>query len=110
MQWWTAAQPEWRDTGSWPFEQGEATGDWGTKLSSGGKDGIFLVLMSLGWWAHARGPVMDNKLNAAVGDVSWVVEHLVTALSAAAIAPTSARPRRQRAISGKDTTRKRVRV
>lgn len=119
VQWWTVAQPEWRDTGSWPFEQGEASGDWGIKLSSGGKDGLFLVLMSLGWWAHARGPTVDCQLDAAISDVAWVMEHLVTSLSAAAIAPTSpedlpttsARSRRQHATSEKAaTSRKRARV
>ena len=52
IQWWSGAQPKGRDVGRWPFSQGETTGDWG-KLLSGGKDGLFLIVMSLGWWAHA---------------------------------------------------------
>ena len=69
VQWWATAQPEWRDTKNWPFSQYEISGDWGTKLSGGGKDGIFLVVMSIRWWAHAQDRAMDSKLNAAIGDV-----------------------------------------
>lgn len=99
VQWWAAAQPEWRDTKNWPFSQYEISGDWGTKLSGGGKDGIFLVVMSIGWWAHAQDRAMDSKLDAAIGDVSWVIQQLVTSLSARAVSHTSSPPR-DRSTSG----------
>ena len=55
VEWWATAQLEWRDTTSWPFSTGGViAGDWGTTLSSGGKNGLFLVVMTLGWWAHAQ--------------------------------------------------------
>ena len=118
VQWWTAAQPEWRSTESWPFPKGEVEGEWG-RLLSGGKDGLFLVVMSLGWWAHARDPTEDSVFVAAIGDVSWVMQQLITSLSARAIAPTSppdapvtpSQQRRQRTYSGKaERSRKRTRV
>ena len=93
VQWWTAAQPKWRDTGSWPFSQDEVAGDWGTKLSSGGKDGLFLIVMSLGWWARASDPAVECKLRAAINDISWVMKQLNTSISARAIArPSSPDP------------------
>lgn len=85
IQWWSAAQPKGRDVGRWPFSQGEITGDWG-KLLSGGKDGLFLIVMSLGWWAHAWDPMVNSKLDAAISDVSWVTKELITSLSMHTIA------------------------
>lgn len=81
VKWWSAAQPGWRNTGSWPFSRDEALiQDWG-QLSLGGKDGLFLVIISLAWWIHAQHPEADPMLDNAIGDVSWVMNHLVTSLS-----------------------------
>ena len=89
VEWWSAAQPEWRDTASWPFSTDEIiAGDWGTALSSGGKDGLFLIVMSLRWWAHARTEATDSKLDAAISNVCWVMKNLVASLSADAITRT----------------------
>ena len=118
VQWWSAAQPEWRDTERWPFLQDGTAGDWG-RLSSGGKDGLFLVVVSLGWWVHARDPAADCKLDAAISDVSWVLEQLITSLSADAIASdsspdtpvTSSRLRRPCTVSRRaERPKKRARV
>jgi hypothetical protein len=117
VKWWTAAQPEWRQAKGWPFSQREALGEWGTKLSSGGKDGIFLVVMSLGWWAHAPNRSMDSNLDAAIRDVAWVMGQLVTSLSARSVSRTSSplppappsQPRTDRGTSGKPP-KKRSRV
>ena len=118
VQWWSAAQPEWRDTGHWPFAHGEVAGDWG-KLSSGGKDGLFLVMMALGWWAHARDPAVGSQLDSAISDVSWVMLKLITSLCAHVvthnISPdpsiTPSWPQRERAISVKvDCPKKCARV
>lgn len=82
MRWWSAAQPEWRNTNSWPFSRDEAAvHDWGTLLL-GGKDSLFLVVTSLGWWIHARDPAADSKVDDAISDVSWVIKQLVSSLSA----------------------------
>ena len=81
VAWWSAAQPGWRETESWPFEQVDATGrNWG-KLPDGGKDGLFLVVVSLGWWIHACDPSEDSALDDAIMDVTWVLDSLIHFLS-----------------------------
>ena len=84
IQWWTAAQPHWRVTQDWPFEKGDVAGeDWGDLLE-GGKDGIYLFIVSLAWWIHARDPAEESRVDEAIGDVSWVLQNLLYRLSAAA--------------------------
>ena len=89
IKWWTAGQPEWRDTEDWPFEMGDATGkDW-CNLPDGGKDGIFVVIVSLAWWVCARGSSGGRKLDEALTDVTWVLDGLISYLSTCAITPDS---------------------
>ena len=59
--------------------------DWGD-LPNGGKDGLFLVVVSLGWWIHAQDATKDSKVDDAIVDVTWV---LVSLLSADATNPDS---------------------
>ena len=85
-QWWSAAQPLWRVTQDWPFEKGGIVDkDWG-KLPIGGKDGIYLFVVSLAWWIHARDPAEESRVDEAIGDVSWVLENFLHRLAAAAAA------------------------
>lgn len=82
IAWWSAIQPQWRSAEGWPFKQKDATGeDWG-HLLDGGKDGLFLVVVSLGWWIHAQVPSKESKVGDAIADVAWVVNNLVSCLSA----------------------------
>ena len=84
MAWWSAAQPKWRDTSKWPFVQEDAgDGDWGD-LADGGKDGLFLAVVSLGWWVLAQDAPEDSKVNEAIEDVTWVIKNLVSLLSTSA--------------------------
>ncbi|KAI0757900.1 hypothetical protein BC629DRAFT_1263906, partial [Irpex lacteus] len=49
--WWQQLQPEWRGT-TWPPSQvlaAEPSSDWAT-LNRGGCNGVFMVVLSLGWW------------------------------------------------------------
>jgi len=62
--------------------------DWGD-LPNGGKDGLFLVVVSLGWWIHARDATKDSKVDDAIVDVTWVLDNLVSLLSADATNPDS---------------------
>jgi len=79
--WWSAAQPKWRNATTWPILRDEAViQEWG-QLSQGGKDGLFLVVMSLAWWIHAQHSVPSSKLSDAITDVSWVLDHLIISLS-----------------------------
>jgi hypothetical protein len=92
LKWWARCQPKWRKTERWPFPQDDAdVGDW-ERLPLGGKDGLFIVVMSLGWWAHARDPAVDSKLDDAIDDVSWVTKHLNTSIAAEVLAHDSSPP------------------
>ena len=80
VQWWSEIQPEWRDTKDWPFAQEDAVGRCWGHLPKGGKYGLFLIVISLGWWIDVRDPLEASKVDAAVADVSWVLKNLVTVL------------------------------
>jgi len=115
VQWWSKIQPQWRDTGSWPFPQEDATGeDWG-HLLEGGKDGLFIVVVSLAWWIHARILLERSKVADAILDVAWVITNLVSRLSADATTSNSPpvtpspTPRRKRTESTTTRTSKRLR-
>jgi hypothetical protein len=59
-----------------------ASGPWDDILV-GGKDGLFVVIMTLSWWilSGAQGEGSDSQLEEAVADVSWVLSNLVSVLS-----------------------------
>jgi len=97
FKWWTAMQPEWRDVDSWPFSQDEGDiNDWGN-LIHGGKDGLYVVVVSLAWWVHARDPVKESLLDDAIADVSWVLDQLVSSLLSSTTTAKSAPPPRTHA-------------
>ena len=114
--WWSAAQPKWRDTTTWPISRDEGDiQEWG-QLSQGGKDGLFLVVMSLAWWIHAQHSVPNCKLSDAITDVSWVLDHLITSLSVKATICDSSPPNippssktKRSSSTGASKPRKRVR-
>lgn len=92
VKWWTKAQLEWRNVEYWPFSQDDTgTGDWGDLFSSG-KDGLYIFIMSLSWWVHTLDPGADPKVYKAISNVSWVMEHIITSLSADAIVSNSSPP------------------
>lgn len=109
IQWWAAVQLKWQETDVWPFLKDGAGQDWDCLLD-GGKDELFLVVVSLGWWINVRDPCLELKVGDAIADVTWVVDNLVSILSANATSPgspacssatASPRPQRKRARSTK---------
>lgn len=53
IDWWGINQPMWREANRWPFLMDDSyTEDWRSwgDLVEGGKYGLFLVVLSLGWW------------------------------------------------------------
>lgn len=84
MAWWSAAQPKWRDTSDWPLVQENADGRDLGSLADGGKDGLFLAVVSLGWWILARDTSQDSRVHEAIRDVTWVIGELISHLSVAA--------------------------
>lgn len=124
IEWWSAAQPEWRNTNVWPFiqEDNVVERDWGS-LTEGGKDGLFLVLISLGWWLHTQKDTRESstgsKVDEAIADVTWVIEKIISSLAADATAPdtiadptttTPARPNKRFGSEGIDHSSKRSRT
>lgn len=105
IEWWAAAQPRWRNTKSWPFQMGDASGkDWG-RLPEGGKDGIYLIVMSLAWWIYAWDPSERSELDNAIRDISWVLQNLLLHLSADA---TASKRHRKLAKTGRPEKRARL--
>ena len=98
VEWWTAAQPQERETRQWPFSR-ETIGDMGwSKFPANGKDGIFLAVMGLSWWAPAIQSLDEAaSFEEAVTDLDWVVQELVrirTSLTPSpALSPSQNKPR-----------------
>ena len=73
--WWDALQPEWRTVGTLHFHR-SPTGSFDTLIRPG-KNGMFLVLLSLCWWADALDtPTEDSSWRGAMNDVLWVLSQL----------------------------------
>ena len=73
--WWHALQPEWRTVETVRFRR-SPTGNFDT-LVRPGKNGMFLVLLSLCWWADALDtPTDDVSWCGAMNDVLWVLFQL----------------------------------
>lgn len=83
ISWWKGLQPPWRSTEEWPLLRDSQVVDGWDKILVGGKDGLFVVMMTLSWWISesARGVGGGSELKEAITDVSWVVSNLVSVLS-----------------------------
>lgn len=98
VEWWTAAQPRERDVQQWPFSR-DADGDisWG-KFPANGKDGIFLAVMALSWWAPAiRSSNEITTFEEAVTDLHWVIRELIQVKTASQIPPSPLAPSQDKA-------------
>lgn len=73
--WWQSVQPEWRRSGN-----GEASrddGDW-EDIRRSGVNGLVSVVAALFFWGNAIQPAGDRvKWVEALGDVTYVFEHLI---------------------------------
>lgn len=51
--------------------------DW-SEVMKGGNNGLFIVVISLGWWAKAlQFAARDmGDWDKAIGDVGWVIDHI----------------------------------
>jgi hypothetical protein len=81
--WWVSMQPEWRNNGDvWPPTREHSGYEEWAILASGGSNGLFLVILSLSWWAKAD--LTDNTrevLLSAIEDVQWVIDQIAAGLS-----------------------------
>lgn len=81
--WWTGLQPEWRRKSrrgqdTWPLKCSPFPGveDW-PDLKLHGQRGVFLVVLSLGWWMTGLQSAKDRKhWQSALDDVLWVLQHI----------------------------------
>ena len=82
--WWEILQPHWRSVDVWPFSRdvSDSTADWACLLQ-GGSNGLYLVVVSLGWWVVAASKVIEEKptewtqTSEAMVDVDWVLGQLL---------------------------------
>lgn len=82
----------------WPVLRSKSkVGTW-NDLLIGGKDGIFVVVMTLSWWIHKKKD-KGSKLTEAMTDVSWVLSQLVSTLSTKTPEPHPSTPSRGRCLS-----------
>ena len=83
IAWWTKLQPNWRNMDDWPFPRAATTDDPWDDLLVRGKDGVFVIVMTLAWWSieHTKMGVKLSQLDAAIADVSWVLFNLISTLS-----------------------------
>jgi hypothetical protein len=83
--WWTASQPKWRCTQSWPFPQDHEDGGSWDDFPARGQNGVFLAIMATCWWARAVESAEDLALfEQAVEDIHWVIKECIRAQSPSA--------------------------
>lgn len=101
--WWEALQPSWRKF-SWPPAQSIADNgaddgaeDWGV-LDRGGCNGIFLAVVSLGWWWAAVGAKRGDaaEVRVAMKDVAWALKRMQQGLGKRPAEQTSTSPAKRR--------------
>lgn len=93
IAWWVDCQPAARSPGSeWPLPQVEIQRpDWG-KMLYGGKNGIFLFVIAMSWWANSLDPANPPpNFFHAFADLKWTLEQLN---QSAASTPTPPSPPR----------------
>lgn len=77
IAWWIDCQPPARSSSSWPLPQIELQhSDWG-KMLYGGRNGIFMFVMAMSWWANRIDPTQPPPdFSSALADLRWVLEQL----------------------------------
>ncbi|PPQ96657.1 hypothetical protein CVT26_010321 [Gymnopilus dilepis] len=84
-QWWMAMQPDWRSRDpSWPPSRDAPEGSHWPKFTHSGPNGMFLLILSLGWWgrlvANGSGDVLEYE--TALDDVLWVLSRTLGGIPA----------------------------
>ena len=106
IAWWIDCQPAIRSSNSgWPLPQVELqSSEWG-KMLYGGKNGLFLFVMAMSWWANSIDPTQPPPdFCQAIADLKWVLEQLTNCIHsppAAEPAPESTLGKRRVRLSEK---------
>jgi len=84
QSWWYGLQPEWRQLpNSAVSREVPDKGEQWDMLCRGGKNGLFMAVLALAWWAAALGEVSDDdELCDALDDATWVMQRMATLLKA----------------------------
>ena len=78
VKWWTATQPQERETKQWPFPRDSISDVGWSKFPANGKDGIFLAIMGLSWWPPAIKSLSEVAFfEEAVTEIHWVIQELI---------------------------------
>ena len=86
VKWWTTAQPQERDTQQWPFSRDPLEDVCWRQFPANGKDGIFLAVMALSWWASTvRSSDEVGFFEEAVANLHWVIQELIRVKTASQI-------------------------
>ena len=66
----------------WPFPQALSTSSSWDDILIGGKDGFFIVIMTLAWWSIERikGNSGPTELKNMILDVTWVLSNFASVL------------------------------
>lgn len=85
--WWVSLQPPARIPKDFDFISETSysrllrtdidAGDWG-ELYRGSTNGLYRVIVCMGWWLEAAGKSLDPSFHELVEDVVWVIEILLT--------------------------------
>ena len=78
LKWWITIQPTTRR--EWPPTYGPLPDDFSFDyFNCGGPNGVFLMILCLGWWANALTADTDmTDYTLVLNDVSWVLTQLAT--------------------------------
>jgi hypothetical protein len=78
VEWWLTIQPTTRK--GWPPTHKPPSQDFSFDyFNRGGPNGVFLVVLCLGWWANALAPGMNHEnFQLVVHDVRWVLEQIAS--------------------------------
>lgn len=77
-------QPDWRvQDDAWPPSRDAPPEHHWTKIAHSGPNGLFLLVLSLGWWGKliADGSGDLTEFETALADVLWVLSDIVGSLS-----------------------------
>ena len=91
LAWWRALQPKWRIGGGIlpPAVYSCELCDWGA-LQKSGKNGLFIVLISMVWWGRAG--TLTDDWKAAITDVKNVMQSMLGTGSKRAIGAEAETP------------------
>lgn len=110
MDWWQAAQPNWRGGGWPPRSDDDDNHDW-AEMRRGGQNGLFLAVMGLSFWMKALKDKEDEDFTAMLNDVTHVLSRVTPPFDDAPSVPSSVKapPKaRARKFSSTDETGKRA--